>query len=179
VADLPAQAKAEFLSNFPTRYRSALTTWCDAYAGHVPFSPDAVTPDKLAERVGAGSSFEYIFIVDGVTLGIQDKNGIAHVSYLNAPQPTNLMHLSDGTQAPTLTTPVTREQVSQMLVADAGTAFTPQEIRMVPTGLSSALNGGVHVNVGGDPNNGFSWKYTMVFGPDGNLAYYLKGFYAD
>jgi hypothetical protein len=31
------------------------------------------------------------------------------------------------------------------------------------------------VHVGGDPNNAASWKYDMVFGADGKLAYYLKG----
>ena len=62
-----------------------------------------------------------------------------------------------------------------MLNLDSGTNFPPAEIRVVPTAFSSAMNGGAHVNVGGDPINSASWNFTMVFGLDGNLNYYLRG----
>jgi hypothetical protein len=55
------------------------------------------------------------------------------------------------------------------------TDFPPAEIRIIPTAFSSSMNGGVHVNVGGDPNNAASWKYTLVFDPDGKLSYYCRG----
>jgi hypothetical protein len=37
------------------------------------------------------------------------------------------------------------------------------------------VNGGAFVNVGGDLNNGYTWKYTLVFGDDSKLIYYCKG----
>jgi len=37
------------------------------------------------------------------------------------------------------------------------------------------MNGGVQVIVGGDPVNIASWKFTLVFGPDGKLNYYCRG----
>lgn len=83
--------------------------------------------------------------------------------------------LPDGTQAPVVTMPVTREEIVKALEAVGGTRFRAQEIRMMPNGLSGSLNGGVLANVGGTPENSTSWKYDMVFGADGKLAYYLKG----
>jgi hypothetical protein len=51
----------------------------------------------------------------------------------------------------------------------------PNDIRLIPSGYSGALNGGAIVNVGGTPDNAASWKYDMVIAPDGKLAYYLRG----
>jgi hypothetical protein len=59
--------------------------------------------------------------------------------------------------------------------AESGTRFAAGEIRIYPSGPSGSLNGGAFVHVGGDPENGASWKYDMVFDPQGKLAYYLKG----
>ncbi|HET7623908.1 MAG TPA: hypothetical protein VFM25_01495 [Verrucomicrobiae bacterium] len=171
------EEKAEFLSNFERKYRPAIQKWCTAYEGHVPFSPDEITPKEFAERVGIDSSYgEYIFVVNGITLGVQDKKGVARVDYLNAPKQTRKMAMvPNGDDVPITTSPVQREEVMKMIQADGGGQFDPSEIRLIPTGLSGALNGGVIVSVGGDPNNSASWKFDMVFGPDDKLAYYLRG----
>ena len=116
----------------------------------------------------------YMFVFDGITLGIAEVNGSAHVSYMNTPQAKKLMALPDA--PPTTDLSATRNEITKMLTADSGIDFPPAEIRIIPTAFSSALNGGFHVNVGGDPNNVASWKYTLVFGTDGNLNYYCKGY---
>lgn len=176
-SEFNADQKAEFMANFQGKYKPAIIKWCSAFNGHVPFAPDEVTAEKLVERIGINSAYsEYVFVVDGITLGVQDTKGTVQVDYLNAPQQTRKMAvLPDGTQAPIVTMPVTREEIVKMLDAVSGTQFRAQEIRMTPSGLSGSLNGGALANVGGNPENGASWKYDMVFGPDGKLAYYLKG----
>ena len=62
-----------------------------------------------------------------------------------------------------------------MLKADSGVDFPPPELRATPTAFSSAMSGGAQVSAGGDPVNSASWKFTMVFGADGNLTHYLGG----
>lgn len=169
--------KHEFATNFATRYKPALAKWCDAFSEHVPISPDSVTTSNFVTRVGTRPVYrEYIFVVDGITLGIQDSKGIARVDYLNAPKDTGKMtELPNGGGPPISTTPISKNEVVTILAAESGSKFTPNEIRLIPSGYSGALNGGAIVNVGGDPDNAASWKYDMVFNGDGKLAYYLKG----
>ena len=168
--------KAEFQANFEKRYRPALSNWCNAYGSHVPFSQRSVTPDKLAERIGMNAAYhEYVFVVDGITLGIQDTKGIARVDYLNDPTQTKRMAMQPDGTAPLIVSPVPRRDVMTMLVADSGNQFPPDQVRLVPSGFSGGLNGGVMVHVGGSPDNAASWKYDMVFDADGKLAYYLRG----
>lgn len=176
-SEFNADEKAEFMANFQGNYKPAIAKWCSAFSGHVPFSPDEVAAERLVERIGINSTYsEYIFVVNGITLGVRDTKGTAQVDYLNAPQQTRKMAtLPDGAQAPTASMPVTREEIVKMLNDVSTTPFAAQEIRMTPSGLSGSLNGGVLANVGGNPENGASWKYDMVFGPDGKLAYYLRG----
>ena len=133
--------------------------------------------EKFVERIGKNASYnEYIFVVDGITLGIQDSKGVARVDYLNDPRQTQKMAMQpNGAEAPIATTPVERMELMTMLAADSGTKFPANEIRMIPSSFSGSLNGGVMVHVGGDPENAASWKYDLVFGADGKLAYYLKG----
>ena len=169
--------KAEFATNFVTRYKPALEKWCGAFSNRVPISADAVTTDNFVERIGTRPAYrEYIFVVDGITLGIQDKNGVARVDYLNVPQQTReLARLPDGSEAPISIAPVSKDEVVKILFAEGGTQFKPNDVRLIPSGYSGALNGGAFVNVGGNPNNAASWKYDMVFGANGKLAYYLRG----
>jgi hypothetical protein len=130
----------------------------------------------LAERVGRNAAYhDYIFVVDGITLGIQDAKGVASVDYLNDPNQTGKMSkLPNGGEAPISTAPISKDDVVKMLAAEGGTQFKPNDIRLTPSGYSGSLNGGAIVNVGGNPNNAASWKYDMVFGNDGKIAYYLK-----
>jgi hypothetical protein len=177
VSELTSDEKSKFLVNFETRYKPALSAWCKAYEGHVPFSPESVTADKFVERVGKNELYrEYIFVVDGITLGIWDKRGTARVDYMNDPRQTRKMAtLPDGTEAPIATSPITRDELMKMLAADGGLHIPANEVRMIPSGFSGSLNGGVLAHVGGNPENAASWDYDLVFGPDGKLAYYLKG----
>jgi hypothetical protein len=141
----------------------------------VPFDPESVTPRNLVERLGKDASYnEYVFVVDGITLGVRDAGG-ARVDYLNDPEETRKMATLPKGQVPIMASPVTRSEVRDMLEADGGSSLTPSEIRMTPSGLSGCLNGGVLVAVGGDAGNGASWKYDVVFGPDAKLAFYRKG----
>lgn len=175
-AEFTDAERSEFDLNFENRYKPALSNWCNAYNGHLPFSSEAVTKDKFVERVGINSAYrEYVFVVDGITLGIQDTSGQARVDYLNNPVQTKKMAmLPDGT-APIIQSPVPRTDVIFMLAAECGTQFPPDQVKLVPSGFSGGLNGGVLVHVGGTPDNAASWKYDYVFGRDGKLAYYLKG----
>jgi hypothetical protein len=175
-SDFTDAEKDAFRSNFVARYKPALIKWSESFSGRVPFSPDAVTPDNLAERVGRNAAYhDYIFVVDGITLGIQDAKGVASVDYLNDPNQTGKMSkLPNGGEAPISTAPISKDDVVKMLAAEGGTQFKPNDIRLTPSGYSGSLNGGAIVNVGGNPNNAASWKYDMVFGNDGKIAYYLK-----
>jgi hypothetical protein len=176
-SEFTSDERQEFSANFENKYGPAIVNWCTAFAGHVPFQPESVTAEKLVEYIGRNSAYrEYIFVVDGITLGVQDRNGVARVDYLNAPQKTKqLAVLPDGSHPPSLDVPITQREVMQILKAESGRQFAEHQIRVTPTGPSGSLGGGAFVQVGGDPENGASWNYDMVFGPDGNLAYYLKG----
>lgn len=166
---------AEFRTNFDRKYRPAVSNWCNAYKGHLPFSLAALTADKFVERLGRGESFyTYTFMVDGVTVCVTDENGSARMFYLNAPQTQQLMGLPKGS-SPFQESPIPKNEIKKMLKLDSGADFADGDINIIPSGFSSALNGGAYVSIGGDPNNSATWKYTLVFGSDGKLAYYLKG----
>jgi hypothetical protein len=176
-SEFASDEKTTFETDFAEKYKPAITKWANAFGKHVPLNPDNVTPDKLAERVGRNTSYnEYVFVVDGITLGVREKKSIVEVDYLNAPKQTQqLAKLPDGSQVPIINSPVSREEILQILKAEGGTQFQPNEVRIIPTGLSGSLNGGAFVNVGGDPERGGTWKYDMVFDSEGKLGYYLKG----
>ncbi|HEV2694771.1 MAG TPA: hypothetical protein VG347_17885 [Verrucomicrobiae bacterium] len=177
-SEFTSDERSEFETNFKQRYKPALNKWCEAYDGHLPFSPDSVSTDNFVERVGKNSSVysEYVFVVDGVTLGIQDSKGVARVDYLNDPRQTQKMAALPKTgEAPIIAMPVNKDQLVKMLVSDGGEQFRANDVRLIPSAFSGALNGGALVHVGGDPDNAASWKYDLVFGADGKLAYYLKG----
>ena len=84
------------------------------------------------------------------------------------------MKLPDGT-APTKETPIEAVEVARILNQLSGGGFAAKDIRITPAGFSSAMNGAAYVNTGGDPDNAYTWKYTMVFNVDGKLSYYMKG----
>jgi hypothetical protein len=172
---LSEDQKEDFAMVFAKRLKPAISNWCSAYSGHIPLTADSVTQDKFIERMGISPKFyDYAFVIDGMTLTVADKDGIAHVDYLNDPTQTKkLMDLPKG-QPPVMALPVSKEEVSQMVEQDSGTHYADADIRMIPAGVSSALNGAVNVAIGGDAENFLSWDYSLVFGADGHLAYYLK-----
>jgi hypothetical protein len=171
------EERERFSSDFEGKYKPAVTKWSKAFHGRIPIDPDDLTLKKFVERIGTTPSYsEYIFVVNGITLGVQENRGVVRVDYLNSPAQTRkLAVLPDGSQTPITTSPVTRQEVIEMLEASCGTKYAPTDVRIIPSGLSGSLAGGAFVNVGGNPENGASWKYDMVFGPDGKLAFYQKG----
>jgi hypothetical protein len=178
VADFSADEKAQFLADFEQRYRPAISNWCSAYDGHLPLAPEHITPDKFVERFSrdTASFGEYVFVVDGITLGVRDMRGTAVVDYLNDPQQTRKMTILPKMAGPPITTlPISRDEVLKILEADSGSQYLAHDVRMKPSGFSGALNGGAFVHIGGDPENSASWKYNLVFGPDSKLAFYLRG----
>jgi hypothetical protein len=175
VADFKPQELLAFESDFTTKYRPAVSNWCRAFSGRIPFSLDKLSSSNLVERLGQDEQFfVYTFILDGITLCVRDDYGAAQVFYFNAPQSKMLMGLPNGT-APTAVTPVSAIEVSQIVKGVSGTDFILSDIHITPSGYSSTMDGGAYVSIGGDPDNAATWKYTLVFGPDGKLAYYLKG----
>jgi hypothetical protein len=174
-SELDEQQRAEFQANFQKKYKPVIDKWCEAYQGHLPFAPENLTADKFVERIGRSASyFNYTFVLDGTTLCVEDSRNGVFVSYLNAPQAKQLMQLPKG-QQPLPNTSVERQKITQMLTLDSGAQFKPDEIRITPTAFSTGINGGAYVEVGGDPNNAVTWKYTLVFGADGKLVYYMRG----
>ncbi len=168
--------KAEFQSNFVARYKPAFDKWSLAFSGRIPFSSNSLTSEKFVERIGPNSRYhEYVFVIDGITLGIEDKGGIARVGYLNSPKETKqLATLPTSGEVPIGSSPISRDELIKMLYAECGVQFKPQDIRITPTGFSGSLNGGAYASVGGNPDNEASWTYDMVFGNDGKLAFYLR-----
>lgn len=176
-AEFSDDERAHFNSIFEQKLKPAVVKWCQAYDGHIPFSPDDVSADKFVERFSKDSSYaEYIFVVNGTTLGVRNVRGAAQVDYLNDPRQTKLMAtIPNRTEPPITSFPVLRDEIMKMLEAESGCRFPAHEIRMKQSGFSGSLDGGVLVHVGGEPENGASWKYDLVFGPDGKLAFYLMG----
>lgn len=167
--------KTDFAENFKTKYRPAILKWTAADHGHVPISPADVTIDKLAERVGNDIYSEYIFVVDGVTLGVRDSKAEVTVDYLNVRRETQKLNtLANGSEVPKVTSPVNQQDILKMVRDDIGAQVAAKDVRTISSGISSGLNGGAVVEVGGDPNNFASWRLNLVFSADGSLAYYLK-----
>jgi hypothetical protein len=175
-AVLTPEERADLAKKFTAKIKPAVEKWCRAYVGHLPFKPDALTLDKFKEQLSRNASFTiYTFMLDGTTLCVQDSNGRVVVNYLNAPQSRQLSQLPGGT-VPTMQMPVNRNDVIRMVKEDSGTEFQPSDVHIKPTGAGTAMNGGAFVDIaprGGDPNNGLC-KISLVFGPDGDIAYYMR-----
>jgi hypothetical protein len=178
VSQMTASEMAAYEQTFAARLKPALEKWCRLYAGHTPFQPNDVTPDKLRERIFPGRPAQgYAFVINGTTLCIQDNRGIVYVEYIMAPGASDLMGPRSGTDA--LASPsVTREEIFRLLRADSGQDYPPSQVAIRPTKMSTAMNGGVFVDVGETvnlPNGNAITDFSMVFGPDGKLVYYLRG----
>ena len=67
---------ADFRLTFDKKLKPAVETWCKAYAGHVPFQPEALTEDKLYGQSRRDTNYcMYTFMVGDITLGVQDARG--------------------------------------------------------------------------------------------------------
>ncbi len=176
-SQLPEGEMMEFRTNFVSKYKPAILRWIQAYEGRVPFPADAVVPERFVERVGLNSSYyEYVFVLDGITLGVGDANGKVQVRYLNVAEVTAQMTaIPSNSVPPKLDSPVSREALHRMIKADSGLVWREADIKVIPTGISGAMNGGANVIVGGDIDDFVSWKYNIVFDSEGRMVYYLKG----
>lgn len=178
LTEFSEEERQKFEADFRSRLKPAIVKWAEAFDGHLPFSADDVTPDNLAERIGRDDRFrEHVFVVNGITLGLRDANGDAAVDYLNNPIETKKLAVLPNNQGPPkIDRPISREKLIEMLAADSGNRFQLHEVRIKPSGFSGSLNGGSLVQVGGNPGNSATWKYDMVIGADGRLAFYLRTF---
>ena len=176
ISELGTAAKADFEREFAEKLKPAVERWCKTYAGHVPFRPEEVTPDKFRERFGDSPAFyDYGFVINGTTLSVVDYHGEAFVAYLMSPAASLLLQIPKNPEPPKSVS-VTREEVLRLLKADSGQDFPPEQLAMHPTAYAGAMNGGVAVDVGEGVRSGSGPfpKYSLVFGPDGNLACYLR-----
>jgi hypothetical protein len=175
-ADLTADEKTQFEKEFTEKIKPAVEAWCKIYAGHVPFRFEDLTPDKFRERYGKDPSFyDYGFVINGTTLSVVDYHGEVFVAYLASPAASQLLQLPKNPEPPKAVS-VTREEILRLLKADSGQDFPANQIAMRPTAYAGAMNGGVSVDVGEGVNAEYAplFKYSIVFGPDGNLACYLR-----
>lgn len=169
--------RAEFQKKFAEKLKPAVERWWAVYAGHSPFRPEDVTADKLRERIFPGSPAQgYGFVINGTTLCIEDNRGLVYVQYIMSPGARQLGQLPKG-PAPPAEVSISREEIMRLVKADSGRDFPPNQVAITPTSWSSAMNGGVEVEVGEGVYEKYTPlpEYSMVFGPDGNLACYLRG----
>lgn len=173
-----------FTNLFVTKLKPAAEKWALVYSNRVPFNLADLTPDKVVRRLGRGnSSFDsYIFVMGDITFGIQVFGGDTYVNYLASRQAAMAqITMPNLTDAPDLSMPVTREQVAQMVQADCGQQFPPNEVTLTPTGESGSLMGGADAEVGKEVNNPLyrefsisNADFSIVFAKDGTLASYLR-----
>jgi hypothetical protein len=166
--------KAQFEKDFPEKIKPAIARWCGAYAGHLSFRPEDVTKDTLREIVHLrGDAQAYDFVFHGVDVGVMDDAGTVYVDSLSTGAENDLFRIPKNPPPP-LEGSVGRDEILRVLKADSGQDFPPDQIAIRPTGRGTTMNGGVFVDVGEDINADLSppAKYTMVFGPDGNLVCY-------
>ena len=171
--ELTPEQLAMLRTEFDGKLKPALEKWSTAYHGHLPFDPANLTSDKFLEQMGRGNYCQYVFMVDGVTVGVDDANGDARVSYMATKAAKKLADSPKG-ERPNIPPPVSRDELMRMLRLDSGSNFAPAEVRIVPSALSSAVNGGMNVSVGGDAVNIASWKFTLSFGSDASMNYYCR-----
>jgi hypothetical protein len=108
--------------------------------------------------------------------------GDTYVNYLASRQGVSAMNTLPKLAGPAdLSMPVTRQQVLDLVEADSGKQFPPNEVVLTPSGQSGSLMGGAHVEVGKDASNpGFAHvttketSFALTFGSDGKLVYYER-----
>jgi len=174
VEDMTEDEKARFEKEFAEKIKPAVRRFCDAYAGHISFRPEDVTMDKLRVVSNLRSDcHSYDFVIDGTTCGVIDDAGKVYVDSLMAPAARDLVNIPSN-PSPPKDGSVSKEEILRLIKADSGKDFPPDWIAIIPTGRSSAMNGGVSVYVGEGANLPAPplSKYAMVFGPDGNLVCY-------
>ena len=173
-SEMTAEEKAKFEAVFTRKIKPAVERWCAVYAEHAPFRPEEVTLDKFKEWIFPGGPGEgYAFVVNGTTVTLDANNGKVVLDYIMAPGAA-LLWQTPNSAPPPLEGSVTMGEALRLLKADSGRDFPPDQIAMRPTGRSGAMNGGVYVDVGENVKQRTEdAEYSLVFGPDGRLVYYL------
>jgi len=176
-SELPDEQKAVIAKLFSEKFRPALLKWASAYSNRIPFDVSEVTMDKFHSTLG---SHMFTFMIGDTTLTFMlDRNGEnPRVGYMMVRQAAVAMNQlpAPGTQ-PNLAMPVTSSQVLDMVAADTGTAYKPNEVIIRPTGKASAMNGGAFVDIlptGADQNNFMNYKISMTFDSSGKLVDYER-----
>lgn len=176
-SELSGAQKADIAKLFKEEFQPALRRWAAAYSNRIPFAVSEVTLDKFHSTLG---SHMFTFMIGDTTLTFMlDRNGgNPRVGYMMVRQAAVAMnHLPAPGTRPNLAVPLTSSQVLDMVQADTGTAFKPNEVIIRPTGKASALNGGAFVNIlptGADPNNFMNYKLSMTFDSNGKLVDYER-----
>lgn len=176
-SELPDGKMADIAKLFSEQFRPALMKWASAYSNRIPFDLSDVTLDKFHSTLG---SHMFTFMISNTTLTFMlDRNGNnPRVGYMMVRQAAVAMNQlpAPGTQ-PDLNTSVTASQVLDMVQADTGVTFKPNEVIIRPTAKASALNGGAFVDLlptGADPNNALNYKLSMTFDSSGKLVDYER-----
>lgn len=183
-SEFTAEERQEFTNLFVTKLKPAAEKWFSVYSNQAPFNFADLTPDKVARRFGWKDSRydSYTFVMGDITFGVQVFHGATYVNYLASHQAMTAMNtMPKLTGPPDLSMPVTQEQVIDLVEADSGVRFPPNEVSLTPTGESGSLMGGADAEVGKEVNNPLGTPYTttsmdfsLVFGPDGKLVYYQR-----
>ncbi len=183
-SEFTEEEKRAFTNMFVTRLKPAAEKWASVYTNRVPFNLADLTPDKVVDRFGWGDSRydAYMFVMGDITFGIQEFHGDTYVNYLASRRGMGAMNTLPKLAGPAdLSMPVTREQVIDLMEADSGKRFPPNEVTLTPTGQSGSLMGGATVEVGKDASNPEfthvttkETSFSLTFGPDGKLVYYER-----
>jgi hypothetical protein len=183
-SEFTEEEKQAFTNLFVTKLKPVAEKWASVYTNRVPFNLADLTPDKVVDRHGWGDSRydSYMFVMGDITFGIEIFGGDTHVNYLASRQGVRAMNAMPKLAGPAdLSMPVTREQVLDLVEADSGKRFPPNEIALTPTGQSGSLMGGATVEVGKDASNPEfthvttkETSFSLTFDSDGKLVYYER-----
>ena len=183
-SEFTEEEKQEFTNLFVTKLKPVAEKWASVYTNRVPFNLDDLTADKFVSQLGRNRTNHraYTFVMGDITFGIQEFRGDTYVNYLASRRGVGAMNALPKLAGPAdLSMPVTREQVLDLVEADSGKRFPPNEIALTPTGQSGSLMGGVAAEVRKDANNPEfahvttkEMSFSLTFGPDGKLVYYER-----
>ena len=182
--EFTAEEKQQFTNLFVMKLKPMAEKWASVYSNRVPFDLGDLTPDKVVRRFGWKDSRydSYTFVIGDTTFGVQVFRGDTYVNYLASHRGVAAMGEVPKLAGPAdLSMPVNRQQVLDLVEADSGVRFPPNEVILKPTGQSGSLMGGVDAEVGKDVTNPqyttystTSVNFSIVFGPDGKLVYYQR-----
>jgi hypothetical protein len=179
--NINSQEWQQFTNFFANKAKPAIQRWYSVYGKRAPFTPDEITTSNLVSRAGREEPYLYKFKVDGATVHLWEvpptvAPGGAVGFYVATQESRPIL---DGAlpknPEPPIAPPIDRKEILALLKADSGKDWPPNDIQIIPTSQSTAMNGGMIVNVGEQAHMGGvgpPWDYNLVFGPDGKLCYY-------